>query len=78
MSSPVFSRRRPAFGACRLGGHSRGIPPVMRDGRLLIDGGIYNPVPFDLLDGDADIVIAVDVVGAPVRKRTAKSRTRST
>jgi NTE family protein len=39
--------------------------PVMRDGRLLIDGGIYNPVPFDLIENDADIVIAVDVVGAP-------------
>jgi NTE family protein len=39
--------------------------PVRRDGRLLIDGGIYNPVPFDLLRGTADIVIAIDVVGAP-------------
>ncbi|WP_376704885.1 patatin-like phospholipase family protein [Mesorhizobium sp. ISC25] len=39
--------------------------PVMRDGRLLIDGGIYNPVPFDLIELDADIIIAVDVVGAP-------------
>ncbi len=40
--------------------------PVMRDGRLLIDGGIYNPVPFDLLHDKADIVIGIDVVGAPV------------
>ena len=39
--------------------------PVVRDGRTYIDGGIYNPVPFDLLRGKADIVIAVDVVGAP-------------
>jgi len=39
--------------------------PVMRDGRMLIDGGIYNPVPFDLIEHDADIIIAVDVVGAP-------------
>lgn len=39
--------------------------PVLRDGRLYIDGGIYNPVPFDLVEGSADIVIAVDVVGAP-------------
>ena len=23
--------------------------PVQRDGKLLVDGGIYNPVPFDLL-----------------------------
>ena len=39
--------------------------PVVRDGCLLIDGGIYNPVPFDLLEKDADIIIAIDVVGAP-------------
>lgn len=39
--------------------------PVRRDGRLLIDGGIYNPVPFDLIEGRADIIVAIDVVGAP-------------
>ena len=39
--------------------------PVKRDGRILIDGGIYNPVPFDLLDGKADFVVAIDVVGGP-------------
>ncbi|AZN99192.1 patatin-like phospholipase family protein [Mesorhizobium sp. M9A.F.Ca.ET.002.03.1.2] len=43
--------------------------PVMRDGRLLIDGGIYNPVPFDLIEHDADIIIAVDVVGVPTEAR---------
>ncbi|MET3792545.1 patatin-like phospholipase family protein [Aquamicrobium terrae] len=40
--------------------------PVTRGGRVLIDGGIYNPVPFDLVDHEADIVVAIDVVGAPV------------
>ena len=39
--------------------------PVVRDGCTLIDGGIYNPVPFDLLARQADITIAVDVVGGP-------------
>lgn len=46
--------------------------PVKRDGRLLIDGGIYNPVPFDLIEADADITIGIDVVGVPTvngRKR---------
>lgn len=42
--------------------------PVRRDGRILIDGGIYNPVPFDLLEGAADIVIGIDVVGAPAQE----------
>jgi len=39
--------------------------PVVLEGRTYIDGGMYNPVPFDLLRGKADIVIAVDVVGSP-------------
>ncbi|MEW9806606.1 patatin-like phospholipase family protein [Mesorhizobium sp. ZMM04-5] len=61
----VFSEGelRPALAA------SAAIPavfsPVIRDGRTYIDGGIYNPVPFDLLKGLADIVMAIDVVGAP-------------
>ncbi|MDX0055687.1 patatin-like phospholipase family protein [Sinorhizobium meliloti] len=39
--------------------------PVKIDGRVMIDGGIYNPIPFDHLRGLADIVVAVDVVGGP-------------
>lgn len=45
--------------------------PVRRGGRILVDGGISNPVPFDLLEGMADIVIAVDVIGSPVENGTA-------
>lgn len=37
--------------------------PVTIDGRVLIDGGTVNPVPWDLLFEDCDIVIAVDVGG---------------
>jgi len=40
--------------------------PVQHRGRCLIDGGIVNPLPFDGLKEDCDIVLAVDVVGAPV------------
>jgi len=39
--------------------------PVQRDGRYMIDGGIFNPVPYDHLTGLADIVIGIDVVGGP-------------
>lgn len=35
--------------------------PVEFEGRVLIDGGAVNPLPFDLLRAEADIVIAVDV-----------------
>jgi NTE family protein len=37
--------------------------PVVIDHRVLVDGGIVNPVPFDLLRDQCDIVIAVDVLG---------------
>jgi len=40
--------------------------PVKRQDRILIDGGVANPLPFDCLPADCDIVIAVDVVGSPV------------
>ncbi|MFN0218853.1 MAG: patatin-like phospholipase family protein [Hyphomicrobium sp.] len=39
--------------------------PVVRDGRAMIDGGLTNPLPFDLLIGEADVVVAIDVSGAP-------------
>ncbi|MDY8109330.1 patatin-like phospholipase family protein [Fulvimarina sp. 2208YS6-2-32] len=39
--------------------------PVRRQGRILVDGGIYNPVPYDRLKGHCDIVVAVDVNGGP-------------
>ena len=39
--------------------------PVHYQGRYMIDGGIFNPVPFELLADKADIVIGIDVVGGP-------------
>ncbi len=39
--------------------------PVLLDGRVMIDGGVFNPVPFDHLIGKADVVIGIDVVGGP-------------
>jgi NTE family protein len=39
--------------------------PVMIDGRILIDGGTTNPLPFDKLTGLADVIVAVDVFGMP-------------
>jgi NTE family protein len=37
--------------------------PVLKDDRTLIDGGTVNPVPYDLLAAECDIVIAIDVIG---------------
>jgi NTE family protein len=41
--------------------------PVAVNGRVLIDGGIVNPLPVDQL-ADTDFVIAVDVVGGPEQR----------
>lgn len=39
--------------------------PVTFEGRVMIDGGVVNPLPFDALPGKLDVVIGVDVVGSP-------------
>ena len=38
--------------------------PVKIGGRTLMDGGLVNPVPYDLLLGECNITIAVDVTGS--------------
>jgi NTE family protein len=39
--------------------------PVARSStQLLMDGGLVNPLPFDILHGAADIIVAIDVTGA--------------
>jgi NTE family protein len=43
--------------------------PVVINGRILIDGGTTNPLPFDKLTGRADVVVAVDVFGVPAAER---------
>lgn len=39
--------------------------PLRINGRIMIDGGVYNPIPYDHLMDLADVVIGVDVIGAP-------------
>jgi len=39
--------------------------PVEHDGRILLDGGLTNPLPFDLVEPAADITIASHVLGGP-------------
>jgi NTE family protein len=43
--------------------------PVIIDGRVLIDGGTTNPLPFDRLRGLADCIVAVDVLTAAPAER---------
>ncbi len=45
--------------------------PVERDGKLLVDGGLVNPLPYNLLRKKFDLIIAVDVSGSlekPLKK----------
>lgn len=54
--------------------------PATRDGRLLVDGGLVNPVPVSLCRAmGADIVIAVDlgsdIVGSSLRRSAEKDAT---
>ena len=51
--------------------------PVNVGGRILIDGGAVNPVPFDLLPDDCDLRIAVDVIGERAETRKMPSLSAS-
>lgn len=39
--------------------------PVIVNNRAMMDGGLVNPLPFDLTSGRADVTVAIDVSGAP-------------
>jgi len=45
------------------------LKPIEINGRVLIDGGFVNPLPFDLLKGHANIIAAVDVSAGPQQSR---------
>jgi NTE family protein len=45
--------------------------PVVIGERVLIDGGATNPLPFDLLRGTADVIVAVDASGPPALDRSS-------
>src|SRR5207244_2194312 len=77
IASDLYRRREVAFhaGALRPAlAASVALPTVMRpvviDGRILIDGGATNPLPFDALRGCADVVVAVDISGEPAEGRS--------
>ena len=53
--------------------------PVRVDDTIMVDGGIANPLPIDLLPNDIDMIIAVDVTGTPQQRihRKAPSTTEA-
>jgi NTE family protein len=44
--------------------------PVEHDGRILVDGGATNPLPFEHLRGRADVIVAVEISGPPSAGRS--------
>lgn len=76
VASDLYARREVTFSSGPLKpalAASIAIPGLMRPvvvgDRVLIDGGATNPLPFDLLRGKADIIVAVDITGQPVEDR---------
>jgi NTE family protein len=45
------------------------VRPVVIEDRVLIDGGATNPLPFDVLRGRAEVLVAVDISGEPAERR---------
>ena len=77
VASDLYGRREAVFSSGPLRpvlAASIALPGLMRpvrvNGRILIDGGATNPLPFEHLRGRADIVAAVDISGTPPEERT--------
>ena len=43
--------------------------PVEHEGRVLVDGGLVNPLPYDVIMDACDLTIAVDVQGRVIPRR---------
>ena len=76
IATDLYRRQQAAFSSGALKpalAASIALPTVMRPvvlaGRVLIDGGATNPLPFEELRGHADLVVAVDISGAPTDER---------
>ncbi len=76
IASDLYARRQAVFSSGTLQpalAASIALPTVMRpvivDDRVLIDGAATNPLPFDVLRGQADAIVAIDISGAPMEDR---------
>lgn len=52
--------------------------PIEINGRILVDGGVVNPLPFDLLRGQCDRIVAVNVQGSKTPGENPMPRTMDT
>lgn len=64
--TPVIFDRGPLWPAIQASISIPGVfVPVEHDGRILVDGGVVNNLPYDLLADDCEATIAVDVIATP-------------
>jgi NTE family protein len=82
---PVILDRGPLIPALAASAALPGLArPVVLAGRVLIDGGYVNPVPYDIVKDRAELTVAVDVTGDTRRRpgarlpRTSDLRTGAT
>src|SRR5580700_4758287 len=81
VASDLYGRREVVFATGPLKpalAASIALPTIMRPvagERVLIDGGATNPLPFDLLRGRADVILAVEISGPPDHTRTGVPNT---
>jgi NTE family protein len=82
VASDLYSRNEVALSSGPLVpalAASIAIPGLMRpmrlNGRIFVDGGATNPLPFEHLRGRADIVAAVDISGVPPAGRAEMPNT---
>jgi NTE family protein len=45
------------------------VRPIEHDGRVLVDGGVVDPLPFTVLRRKADLIVAIDVSGGVAETR---------
>jgi NTE family protein len=76
IATDLYRRQQAAFSSGALKpalAASIALPTVMRPvviaKRIMVDGGATNPLPFEELRGCADVVVAVDISGAPADDR---------
>lgn len=74
---PVVLNKGPIIPAIAA---SASLPSLMRpveiDGRVLFDGGFANPTPFDVVQSEADITVAVDVGGKPDLRKPVETHSK--
>ncbi len=47
--------------------------PIVYGDTLLVDGGCVNPMPFDVLPKESDLILAADILGGPRRQADEKT-----